>query len=438
MNSFHSISTEQVRILLDDSRIAVIDTRPTAAYNGWHLNGEKRGGHLPGARSLPYKWTRYIDWIEIVRSKGIHPEQTILVYGDKEEVIVKVADRFLNSGYEKVVVYHDFTNEWLDNPELPIDKLPQFEKLVYPEWVQDLLAGQNPPSYAGNGFVLCHVHYRNPEDYLEGHIPGAISLDTNLLESSETWNRRDPEELKANLEAMGITKTTTAIVYGRFSFPTNEDPFPGSSAGHLGAIRCALILMYAGVQDVRILNGGIQSWIDAGFGLTREVSEPVPVKDCGLDIPERPELIVDLPQAKEMLNSADAELVCVRSWPEYIGDVSGYHYIQKTGRIPGAVFGNCGSDAYHMENYRNLDHTTKEYNEIRKDWEEVGILPEKHVAFYCGTGWRGSEAWLNAWLMNWPRVSVFDGGWFEWSNDPDNPIETGTPEKMALERSSKS
>jgi thiosulfate/3-mercaptopyruvate sulfurtransferase len=78
-----------------------------------------------------------------------------------------------------------------------------------------------------------------------------------------------------------------------------------------------------------------------------------------------------------------------------------------------------------MENYRNLDHTTKEYSEIQKDWEEVGISPEKHCAFYCGTGWRGSEAWLNAWLMNWPRVSVFDGGWFEWSNDPANPTETG-------------
>jgi molybdopterin synthase sulfurtransferase len=34
---------------------------------------------------------------------------------------------------------------------------------------------------------------------------------------------------------------------------------------------------------------------------------------------------------------------------------------------------------------------------------------------------------LNAWLMGWPRVSVFDGGWFEWSNDPDNPYEVGAP-----------
>ncbi|MCF6342004.1 MAG: hypothetical protein L3J31_04290 [Bacteroidales bacterium] len=35
---------------------------------------------------------------------------------------------------------------------------------------------------------------------------------------------------------------------------------------------------------------------------------------------------------------------------------------------------------------------------------------------------------LYAWLMGWPRVSVFDGGWFEWSNDTENPFETGVPE----------
>jgi len=30
-------------------------------------------------------------------------------------------------------------------------------------------------------------------------------------------------------------------------------------------------------------------------------------------------------------------------------------------------------------------------------------------------------------LMGWPNVSVYDGGWFEWSNDPKNPFETGVP-----------
>jgi 3-mercaptopyruvate sulfurtransferase SseA len=136
---------------------------------------------------------------------------------------------------------------------------------------------------------------------------------------------------------------------------------------------------------------------------------------------------VDLPEARRILASPDANLVSVRSWPEYIGEVSGYNYIERAGRIPGSVFGNCGSDAYHMENYRNPDHTTREFGEIATTWMETGITPDRHNAFYCGTGWRGSEAFFNAWLLGWPRVSVFDGGWFEWSSDESNPVETGEP-----------
>ena len=50
--------------------------------------------------------------------------------------------------------------------------------------------------------------------------------------------------------------------------PDNNDPFPGSAAGDIGAIRCAFIMLYAGVKDVRVLNGGFQLWVDAGILLS--------------------------------------------------------------------------------------------------------------------------------------------------------------------------
>jgi thiosulfate/3-mercaptopyruvate sulfurtransferase len=310
-----------------------------------------------------------------------------------------------------------------------MDHLPRHTKLVPAQWLKQLNETGHAPTCDNKHFVICHAHYQNRKSYDEGHIPGAIELDTNLLESTETWNRRSPEELKNALESKGITKDTTVILYGRFSFPSNDDPFPGSSAGHLGAIRCAFIMLYAGVQDIRILNGGLQAWIDSGFDTTTVETPPTPVNDFGSKIPAHPELAVDVPEAKEILASDNKNLVSIRSWNEFIGNVSGYNYIEKKGRIPGAVFGNCGSDAYHMENYRNLDHTTREFHEIEETWAEVGVTPEKFNAFYCGTGWRGSEAFLNAWLMGWPNIAVYDGGWFEWSNDPKNPYETGEPER---------
>jgi thiosulfate/3-mercaptopyruvate sulfurtransferase len=308
-----------------------------------------------------------------------------------------------------------------------MEYLARYNHLVSAGWLNDLISNGAASEYSNKRYVICNAHYRNRSAYQEGHIPGAVDLDTNSLESPQTWNRRSPEEIKNVLENLGITHHTTVILYGRFSFPDINHPFPGSSAGHLGAFRCAFIMMYAGVEDIRVLNGGLQSWIDEGFETTTEETEKHPVADIGTDIPSCPELAVDVPEAKIILKSEDKNLVSVRSWREFIGEVSGYNYIEKKGRIPGAVFGNCGSDAYHMENYRNLDHTTREYHEIEKMWAEVGVTPDKHNSFYCGTGWRASEAFFNAWLMGWPSISVFDGGWFEWSNDDKNPYETGMP-----------
>ncbi len=421
------ISTPRLLSFIRNREGIVIDLRPVEAYNGWKLNNEKRGGHISGAKSLPFKWTRYIDWIEIVRSKNIRPENALVLYGYSGIESVDVAGMFQRAGYGNISIYLNFADEWAASCDLPMDHLKNYKALVHPEWVFKLISGEHPSSFENDRFVICHAHYRNRDAYLQGHIPGAIDIDTLALEAPETWNRRSPEELKLALEKHGITSDTTVVLYGRFMYPDNNDPFPGSAAGQLGAMRCAFIMMYAGVKDIRILNGGFQSWKDAGYEISTEDIPKIPVSDFGAKIPVHPEFAVDLPEAKKLLASATGDLVCVRSWPEFIGEVSGYNYIEKKGRIPGAIFGNCGMDAYHMENYRNLDHTTREYGEIEAMWQEAGISSGKRLAFYCGTGWRGSEAFFNAWLMGWPDVSVFDGGWFEWSNDPANPVETGEP-----------
>ncbi len=420
------MTSDELLNQIENPNSKIIDLRSADAYNGWREQNEPRGGHIKGAKSLPAKWAEYIDWIEIVRSKNILPSNDLILYGYDKEQSEKVARLFNRADFKNVTLYHNFVNEWCAHKEYPMEKLPRYRQLVSAGWLNELLTKGTAPEFDNEKYVLCHAHYRNREDYEKGHIPGAVDLDTLVLESSETWNRRSPQEIKKALEDLGITYDTTVILYGRFSFPDNKAPFPGSSAGHLGAFRCAFIMMYAGVEDVRMLNGGLQSWIDGGFKIATDETKYQPVSDFGAEIPVHPEYAVDLDEAKVILQADDKNLVCVRSWREYIGEVSGYNYIEKKGRIPGAVFANCGSDAYHMENYRNLDHTVREYQEVAEEWAENGITADKHNAFYCGTGWRGSEAFFNAWLMGWPRVSVFDGGWFEWSNN-DYPFETGVP-----------
>ena len=137
-------------------------------------------------------------------------------------------------------------------------------------------------------------------------------------------------------------------------------------------------------------------------------------------------------QAKKVLESTDGVLVDIRSWKEFIGDSSGYKYIGKKGHIKGAIFGNSGSDAYHIENYRNIDQRMREFNEIEQIWQLKGITKNKYIAFYCGTGWRASEAYFYAYLMGFTNISIYDGGWYEWSRYNEDLIELDEPEANKL------
>lgn len=432
MGKYKQIRTAEVKAFLDlPESGSIMDIRPTAAFNGWKLQDESRGGHIPGAKSIPLLWTKYMDWVEVLEEKNILPEKPVIIYGYTSKELEEMADKLNDLGYRDIVIYDNFLKEWTTDPKLPMEQLEKYQQLVYPEWVQRLIKGENPEHYDGENFVVCHSHYDYIEDYQKGHIPGAIALDTNSLESTETWNHRSPTELKETLEKLGISCNSTVVLYGRFSAPVfDEEKFPGKSAGHLGAIRCAAIMLYAGVKDVKILNGGLTAWEQAGFGLSTEKSDPIPINDFGAVIPGHPEFMISTPEAKEYIASKDAELVSIRSWEEFIGEYSGYHYIERKGRIPGAIFGNCGSDAYHMENYRNFDHTMRQADEVADKWNQEQLTPDKKLAFFCGTGWRGSEAFFNAYLMGFPKVAVYDGGWFEWAGDLVNPIATGVPKDL--------
>jgi thiosulfate/3-mercaptopyruvate sulfurtransferase len=195
-----------------------------------------------------------------------------------------------------------------------------------------------------------------------------------------------------------------------------------------------MILRYAGVDDVRLLDGGYDWWVQGGNPVETVENGPVPVASFGAVVPVRPEVIVDIDEAKEILADPErAALVSVRTWREHIGNVSGYNYIGPAGRIKGDVWGNCGTDAYHMQHYRNIDNTMRAYPEIAANWAAAGITADKWVAFYCGTGWRASETWFYADLQGWDRIAVYDGGWLEWSADPaNNPIDVGDPEAEGI------
>ena len=426
-----TVDTAELRRRLTDPDLTIVDVRPLHAYNGWRQDGHARGGHIPGAVVFPSAWLTSVDDAEVVRllhSKGIVTSREVVLYGGPDDVAA-VRSRLVDLGHTGVRIYEASWAEWAADETLPLERLRNYERLVHSDWLSKVLDGDKPEAAPNGHFLLFHVNFGVPEEYEEDHLPGALYLDTNQLENPVDWQRRTPEELEATLRALGIAHDTTVILYGRDTEGDANEKWPGRRAGQIAATRAALILRYAGVEDVRLLDGGYDAWVRAGNALETTLREPAPITSFGARIPARPEVIVDIDEAKQILSAPDsAALVSVRTWNEHIGQVSGYNYIGPAGRIAGDVWGNCGSDAYHMQHYRNVDNTMRAYPEIAANWEEAGITRDKWVAFYCGTGWRASETWFYAYLMGWQRIAVYDGGWYEWSRDPiSNPIEMGEP-----------
>jgi thiosulfate/3-mercaptopyruvate sulfurtransferase len=432
-----TISVETLRDRLGDPDLTIVDVRPLAAYNGWQLGAEERGGHVPGATAFPLAWLRTVDEPEIASlldRKAIDAAREIVVYGSELDDPSAFVAKLASLGIDRARVLEGGFEAWAADPSTTVDRLVNYDKLVTIEWLRRVLAGERPEAAPTGRFLLFHVNFGVPEEYEEAHIPGALYLDTNVLEDPADWNRRPPEVLDQALRGLGITKDTTIVVYGRDSEGQANEKWPGRRAGQIAATRALMILRYAGVDDVRLLDGGYDWWVRAGYEVESVIREPSPVADFGAVIPVRPEVIVDIDDAKRILADPDgAALVSVRTWREHIGAVSGYNYIGPAGRIKGDVWGNCGSDAYHMQHYRNVDNTMRTYPEITANWSEAAITPDKWVAFYCGTGWRASETWFYAYLQGWQRIAVYDGGWFEWSQDPENnPIEIGEPVTAAV------
>jgi len=421
---------------LGDGSLRILDARPLAAFNGWRLRGEPRGGHVPGAVALPAGWLDQLDDDELATLATTHDlaaAHEVVVYGYDDADADALIGRLASIGVPGLRRLDGGWPAWIADDTRPAERLPGYHRLVHPDWLRAALDDAPTEAPPVGRLLLFHVNFGVPEEYAEGHIPGAAYLDTNWLEDPADWNRRPPAELERSLPALGISHDATVVLYGRDTEGDANEKWPGRRAGQIAATRAALILRYAGVDDVRVLDGGYDRWVREGGVLETAPRHNEPVEAFGVAIPQRPELIVDIEDAREILaDPAGAALVSVRTWREHIGAVSGYNYIGPAGRIAGDVWGNCGSDAYHMQHYRTVANTMRPYPEIAANWSSAGITPDKRVAFYCGTGWRASETWFYAWLQDWPRIAVYDGGWFEWSSDPEhNPIEVGEPDDEA-------
>lgn len=413
-----TIATKELQDKLSDDSWVVVDTRINDAFNGWKLDEVERGGHIKGAVDFSANWLtvdskdkeKTLD--KALETKGIEKDKNIVLYDANGKDAKEVANYLSEKGYKNLYTYN--VADWAKDESLPMESYENYEMIVPATIVNDILDGNKPETFENSKNIkIVEASWgEESEAYSKGHVPTSVHINTDTVEPPPQWMLASDEELAKFANDYGFTKDDTVIVTG-----------PDVMASY----RVAVVLRYIGINDVRVLNGGNNAWTSAGYELETKSNKPVAGNDFGATIPANPNLIDTQAELKEMLKDSNNVLVDNRSWDEYIGKISGYSYHDKKGRIPGAVYGYAGTSATTLEDYRNIDNTMRNADEIKALWKDAGIDTNKHLMFMCGSGWRAAEVLTYANVMGFDNTSLYSDGWIGWSNDTSNPTETGEP-----------
>ena len=239
------------------------------------------------------------------------------------------------------------------------------------------------------------------DKYLDGHLPGAVfaDLEEELAAHGAPSDGRHPlpadDDLERAARRWGIRRDQTVVVY--------------DDARSLPASRAWWALRRAGVADVRVLDGGLAAWRDAGGPVER-----------GEVVPPPGDVVLTRPGATGVLD-ADA----VAAWTGVLLDA----------RAPERFRGETepiDPVAGHIPGARNLpigevltaDGRFRSPSEIEAAFEAVGAGEEVPIAAYCGSGVTAAQLALAGALIG-REVTVYPGSWSAWSNTPGLPVETG-------------
>jgi thiosulfate/3-mercaptopyruvate sulfurtransferase len=244
------------------------------------------------------------------------------------------------------------------------------------------------------------------QEYLRGHIPGAVflDLDKDLSAPPGEGPGRHPlpraEEFAQVASRSGIGPETHVIAY--------------DDAGGATAARLWWLIRYFGHANVSLLDGGIAQWKAEGRSLETEV----PQVPAATFVPHpNPALVVDQATVDAMRNDPKALVLDVRVPERYQGKVEPID--PRAGHIPGA------RNVPLATNLRSAGDTRfRERSELKREYESMGADRAEKIVCYCGSGVNACQTVFALNVAGFTAL-LYEGSWSDWSSNPERPAGTG-------------
>lgn len=239
--------------------------------------------------------------------------------------------------------------------------------------------------------------------YAAGHLPGAapVDLDSVLAGPPGAGGRHplpDPEVLQEGLRAAGVRAESTVVVYDQRT--------------SLSAARAWWVLRWAGVEDVRVLDGGLSAWRDTGLPVS---TEPDPVEPG--DVVVRPGSLPVLDADGAARVAQEGLLLDARTPERFRGESEPIDPV--AGHVPGAT-------NLPMGELVRPDGRLLPPEELRERLHALGLHASDAtpVGTYCGSGVTAAHTALALAEIGVTAVPYI-GSWSEWVSDPERPVATG-------------
>ena len=276
--------------------------------------------------------------------------------------------------------------------------------LISPTDLQrELAAPQGSPLVLDVQFTLTGD---GPRLYAEGHLPGApfVDLDRALAGESGAGGRHplpDPAVLQAGLRAAGVDDDSRVVVYDQ--------------ATSLSAARAWWILRWAGLTDVRVLDGGLAAWRATGGAVSTETVSPTPGS-----VTVRPGALPVLDAAGVAALARSGVLVDARAPERFRGEVEPIDPV--AGHVPGATNVPMSDLTTDEGGLRSPDELRARFAAAGVDG--AGVDGATAVGTYCGSGVTAAHTALALHEIG-VEAAVYVGSWSEWITHPSRPVATG-------------